>query len=329
MKHFFKISFFLFIVCLLCLSCKDIKKATSIKVDNLSTGKAAEILIIINDNYWTGALKDSVHVWLTRTQPILNQVEPMFDYIQSTPDMFLSQYQTHRNILYFDINQTYSEPKFEIQTNPRSEPQIRVNVKASNPDTALKILQEHIDSVIHEMYDNDLKRVQCFNIKRQEGNLQKMIKNCFGIQMIIPNTYTIAREESNFIWALYRTQKNDRMITVYSVPYHGEKLTKDFLIKIRNEMYQKYIEGAVKNAYPKVCEVYDLPSMESLTCGSKNGLFLRGLWDVVGDKMGGPFINFSFIKDDKLISIDGFVYAPMENKRDYMRECEAIVRSVK
>ena len=44
-----------------------------------------------------------------------------------------------------------------------------------------------------------------------------------------------------------------------------------------------------------------------------------------------PFYSFSFLdsKSENIITIDGFVYAPEEHKRDYLREVEAIVKSIR
>jgi len=58
---------------------------------------------------------------------------------------------------------------------------------------------------------------------------------------------------------------------------------------------------------------------------------MRGIWESVRDKMGGPFYSYTFITADgkSCITVDGFVYAPQENKRDYLREVEAIVKTVK
>jgi hypothetical protein len=46
--------------------------------------------------------------------------------------------------------------------------------------------------------------------------------------------------------------------------------------------------------------------------------------------MGGPFINYTIINEstNKVIGIDGFVYAPQFDKRDYLRQLEAILTSV-
>jgi hypothetical protein len=68
-----------------------------------------------------------------------------------------------------------------------------------------------------------------------------------------------------------------------------------------------------------------------LNVGALNGAELRGLWESVNDKMGGPLYEFSFVDNtgENVISVGGFVYAPEEDKRNYLRDVEAIVKTVK
>ena len=47
--------------------------------------------------------------------------------------------------------------------------------------------------------------------------------------------------------------------------------------------------------------------------------------------MAGPFLNY-IIKDpenNRLLVLEGFIFAPSTNKRDYMFELEAILKSLK
>jgi len=67
---------------------------------------------------------------------------------------------------------------------------------------------------------------------------------------------------------------------------------------------------------------------------SFNDLFAvetRGLWRVENDFMGGPFVSYTFVdeKQARLITIDGFTYAPKQKKAPLVRELEAILWSVK
>ena len=57
----------------------------------------------------------------------------------------------------------------------------------------------------------------------------------------------------------------------------------------------------------------------------------RGTWEVKGDFMGGPFLNY-LIEDklnERVLLVEGFVFAPSKRKRDNIIEIEAIVKSLK
>ena len=65
-----------------------------------------------------------------------------------------------------------------------------------------------------------------------------------------------------------------------------------------------------------------------------NGKFAvetRGLWELENDFMGGPFVNYTLVdeKRNKVITLDGYVYAPNAPKRDLMIQMEALIYSLK
>ena len=55
----------------------------------------------------------------------------------------------------------------------------------------------------------------------------------------------------------------------------------------------------------------------------------RGYWGVENDYMGGPFVSHSFYSPDgkSIIVLEAFVYAPRYDKRQYLRQAEAILYS--
>jgi len=57
----------------------------------------------------------------------------------------------------------------------------------------------------------------------------------------------------------------------------------------------------------------------------------KGIWELENDFMSGPFINYA-IEDkvnNRYLVIEGYVFAPSVNKRDYMFELESIIRSAR
>jgi hypothetical protein len=58
---------------------------------------------------------------------------------------------------------------------------------------------------------------------------------------------------------------------------------------------------------------------------------MQGLWKMQdGYAMGGPFISLIQLdeKRNKIITVEGFVFAPAHEKRELMRQLEAILYSI-
>jgi len=54
---------------------------------------------------------------------------------------------------------------------------------------------------------------------------------------------------------------------------------------------------------------------------------LKGLWRLEGDFMGGPFISLSTVDTirNRVVTVEGYVYAPKNDKRNFLRQTEAIL----
>ena len=324
-----KISCFAVILVLLTfVSCRQKSGTPAFKAENFSNGKAGEMILAFDTNYWTPAAVKAIHQVLQQPQPAINQIEPMFDIIQCSNADYRASFMRHRNIVQFDYNPDYSANSFEILHNPVSNPQVVVKITGNQQDSCLALFLSHQDEIITAMYDNDIARLQNAHRKLNNPVLEKKIKEKFGITMTIPDGYFIGREEPDFLWLCFRTPKNDRFVMIYTSPRY--ELTTDNVVAERNRITQAYIQGAVAGAYPEVADVEGFPIAKERQIRYHKGLELRGLWSSVRDKMGGPFYSFTQVapSDTACITIDGFVYAPQEHKRDYLREVEAIVRSI-
>lgn len=322
-----RILLLLSVAVIICGSCKN-KSVTSIKTENFSTGKAGEMILAIDSIYWTPSAIATIYKVLEQPQPAINQIQPMFDIIQCSNDDFRASFARHRNIVQFDYNKDYSGNSFEIKENPYTNPQIQIVIRGNNCDSCLALFLRHQDEIVWTMYENDIARLQNAHRHLNNAVLEKKIKEKFGITMTIPDSYSIGREEEDFLWLLCRTPKNDRCIMIYksdAYPLHT-----DSIIAERNRITKQYIQGAVQGAYPIVAELDGLPLVKNNKIHYHSGVELRGLWASVGDKMGGPFYSFTTLSanGEQCITVDGFVYAPQEKKRDYLREVEAIVKSV-
>jgi hypothetical protein len=329
MKKFGIILTCLLLAALTTLSCKK-GGVRGIRVDNFSNGKAGEVILVLDKKYASESLLKYLDEFLSQAQPGLNQEEEMFDILQFENKDLNAQFQRHRSIIQFDMNPNFSSNTFKIEENVWARPQVHIYLRGNNMDSLAQLFMQHEDEILKRLYDNDLKRVQYFYSTNNNSYIEKIIKEKFGINITIPNTYNIAREEADFLWLRFKTVRNDRFIIIYRT--HGSDLSRKGLIEARNEKTKAYIPGALPGSYPIVAEVYQFPLYNNhIKVGSTTGAELRGLWESEGDKMGGPFYHYSFLdpSGENVISVGGFVYAPEEEKRDYLREVEAIVKSVK
>ena len=98
---------------------------------------------------------------------------------------------------------------------------------------------------------------------------------------------------------------------------------------MRDTIGKKYIPGSKDGMY-MITEAAYTPSTVSTKILGKNAYETRGKWEVKNDFMAGPFLNYAIIdeKNDRLLVVEGFTYAPSVNKREFLFELEAIAKSL-
>ena len=72
------------------------------------------------------------------------------------------------------------------------------------------------------------------------------------------------------------------------------------------------------------------PVSKKITLDGRYCIETRGLWRLIGDFMGGPFVNYAFTSPDnkQFIMLTGYVYSPRKPKRDFMMQAESICHTV-
>jgi hypothetical protein len=101
-------------------------------------------------------------------------------------------------------------------------------------------------------------------------------------------------------------------------------------MEIRDSLTKIYIPDFKEGAY-MIVEPRLRPDTAAINLNGEFALVSRGLWRVKDGFKGGPFVNLVTYdrKNNRVIMADGYVYAPEFKKRTYIRQVEAIIRSVK
>lgn len=97
---------------------------------------------------------------------------------------------------------------------------------------------------------------------------------------------------------------------------------------MRDSIGNIYIPGRIKGSYMITEKAYR-PYFYKTELQGKKTYLTKGTWEVANDFMAGPFVNYLIYDtlSKSMLVIEGFVFAPSTNKRDYMFELETIIKS--
>lgn len=140
-----------------------------------------------------------------------------------------------------------------------------------------------------------------------------------------PSAYRVAKVDTNFVWIRRDVETGSVNLFIH----RQTNQTEQSIIEKRDSISKIYIPGPVENTYMSTDLIYT-PHTQEINVGEKQVFETRGLWEIEGQFMAGPFLNFQIkLGDDDFIMLDGFVYSPGSTKREYIFELEAIMRSLK
>ena len=139
----------------------------------------------------------------------------------------------------------------------------------------------------------------------------------------------MAKKGDNFVWLRSDLRTGTKDIVVYTVENSFDNKT-DFWVNKRDSIGQIYIPGPVKGSFMGTEHRYE-PKTKTLNVSGVASKEIRGLWDMKNDVMSGPYLMYVFNdnKHNRVLIAEGYLYAPSLDKREYMLELEAILKSIK
>ncbi len=314
MKRIAIILFFLIIT----LSCSDNQQ----KLLPASSGNINNVSVVSSDELWDGAVGDIIRENFGRPIYGLPQIEPVFS-LSHIPSKVFSGFATKsRTILKVDISE--KEGVFNFK-NTYASPQRIIQITANSVDKIIEIINENLNSIYSTMYLNEIREKQ----RRISKNLNQTqaIKNSTGLTLRFPSAYRVAKVDSNFVWI--RRDIETGSVNLFVSRYNDKNNSS--IVKIRDSISKHHIPGPIENTFMSTDPIYT-PSSQQISVRGKQILETRGLWEIKGQFMAGPFLNYRFesnTNQDEYIMLDGFVYSPGSSKREYVFELEAIMRSLK
>ena len=314
MKQKALILFFL----VLFLSCSDNNE----KLLPNSSGNINNISVVSSDEIWEGKVGEVIRENFGRPIYGLPQIEPVFNLSHIPSKIFTGFATKSRTILKIDISETEGVFNFK---NTYASPQRIIQVTGATSEKIITIINQNINSIYSALYLNELQEKQ----RRIAKNLNQTqaIKKSIGLTIRFPSAYRVAKVDSNFVWI--RRDIETGSVNLFVSRYNDKD--KSPIVKIRDSISKHHIPGPLENTFMSTDLIYT-PSSQQINIRGKQILETRGLWEIKGQFMAGPFLNYQFksnTKQNEYIMLDGFVYSPGSSKREYIFELEAIMRSIK
>lgn len=292
------------------------------------SGKAGEVEIVSSKAVWESEAGNAVRTVLQAEYPYTPQKESKYRIYNVPPEGFVNVFRLHRNILYLHIADTCAQ-KLSISRNVWAEPQTMITVFAPDEASAAEIILQQDARICETFEDAERERVIYNARKFENAALADAIRSQFGGSPWFPSSYTMKKRTDNFVWISYETTYTTQGIFIYRFPYTGqEQFTAEALVAKRNEVMKEHVPGQLDGSY-MITNPVITPGYYQKSYKGREFTEIRSLWETQNDYMGGPFISDAFRSADgkDVIVIEGFVYAPKYDKRDYLRQVEALIYS--
>lgn len=326
MKHTLIKSSVLLILTIVLFSC-DLKQAAKLET---ITGKSNEVVILIGKEVWNGQVGSLIRQVLAQPQSSLPQEEPIFSLINVPPEAFINLFKTSRNIITVKISPTYTDPKVEFTNDVYAYPQAVVNIQATSPENFDEIFNANSEKIIGFFLKAEKDRLKKTYLAVHEKAVYNTLLKDFNIKLYVPTGFKVVKKDSNFIWIRYDTPLIYQSIIVYTYPYDSDStFTTKYQLDKRNLVMNAQVPGPIAGSY-MTTEMEVPVDFNVLNYNGNYACEMRGLWRVENDFMGGPFVSLAVLDASRrrIVTVEGHVYAPKNDKRNYLRQVEAMIYSL-
>ena len=291
-----------------------------------SSGRINSISVIIDKPSWDGKIGDAIRDKYASEFIGLPQVEEAFTLNYIPYEAFTGFGRTARNIIY--INKKKKDKPRMIRDR-YARPQLFLEVSGLDNESIIQGISSSFEFSSAQFQNGEIteNKNRILNSLLKDTGLDSL-----NISLKIPSAYSVFKNEPKTVW-LQKPLKNGTSNLIIkdlnSSVSDFEKINLNDVVSLRDSIGKEFIPGRVENSY-MITEKEYLPYTSYQSVNGFKALETRGTWEVKGDYMGGPFINY-IIKDTlnkSLLYVEGFVFSPSQRKRDKMIELEAVIKSM-
>lgn len=279
-----------------------------------SGGKPYEVLVV-------GDTMDVIRKALGRNAEGLPQNETQFDVSTVNRGGLNASLRLARNIVILDIDSgVFTNTRIRYEKNKYARPQMIVYIGTPSL-LALRHDMSQQSRFLCKLFERAESNAAIEHLKtHRNAEAEKQVEQLLGVKMWIPEDLTASKQGKNFVWLSNNSAANMRNIVVYR---HGANPDVTTFTALRDSVMRSNIKGETDGMFMTTVQE-TVSGMKTKTC-KHDVLIFRGLWEMKGDCMGGPFVSHT-VGD---ITAEAFLFAPGKKKRNQLRQLEAALYTLK
>jgi len=327
MKKSFRSSIITSILTLVLVSCGS--DSTTMRKN--ITGYAGELVVVISKDAWESEPGKVIRETMAQPQVMLPQDEPLFNLVDVPHNGFKQIFKTTRNIIQTSISSNVEKEGVSFTDDVWAYPQATVQISAKSPERFVELFNENKDKIISYFLAAEKERNTMNYNRVYDKAVYNTLNQEFGFTMKVPPGFRIVKKAKDFIWIQFDTPEIFQGIVIYTYPFVSDSaFTVSYQLPIRDSLLKAHVEGPTDGSYMTTEKRFD----QVFHVMKHNGNYaaeMRGLWRLENDFMGGPYVALSELdlSNQRVINAFGFVYAPSKNKRNLLRQVEAMIYSLK
>ncbi|MBR6141518.1 MAG: DUF4837 family protein [Bacteroidaceae bacterium] len=318
MKHY--ISSMTAFCCLLLL----LASCTKEQIFPQASGRPYEVLVVLDEQTWNAPAGRALFDILDTDVPCLPQSERSFHITQIEPKDLNANFSIFRNIIQVNIDKTqYSRTGMRFMRNKFAMDQIVLTINSPSLEDFRQFCIDHKQEVIDFLTRTEMNRL----IKELEKKYSKVTYDLawqiFTCRFHAPKELTAYKKGEQFFWTSNNTASGLENICMYSYPYEGpETFNREYMMAKRDSVMKANLPGEKPGMYMKTDSLCTI--VKPIVVHKRYAMEMRGLWYMEHDAMGGPFVSHSSVdtETNRVIVVEGFVYAPEKMKRGLIRRLE-------
>jgi hypothetical protein len=294
------------------------------------TGTTGEVLVVMDKFMWDGSPGKAVREYISPILIGLPQPEPAFTILPIRPDGFRDLYVSHRNIIQVSTDPGIEKPVVTYVRNKWAETQLVITVAAADTASLASALRENGEAIRRSI--NNAERERLTEWLTTSAGKERSILSAgeTNWELVLPSGWKPDFNREGIMMVSLETPSTTQSVMVSVTDRTTSRIGCVELADLTQRRMSDEVKGPDGGSF-MVTEKQVPVSCRSFRRNETDYIEMRGLWTLEGGFMGGPFISYAFIDSatTRAVVVTGFVYAPKDDKRELLRQVEALMYTVK